>query len=74
MTTNSPVTLTTAEELRLLEEQGRTAVQPAGSRAANFDEFDRIRAHGLGINLDDTNDLLCRTNRPTGDRREEVRN
>jgi hypothetical protein len=53
MTTSFPVTITTAEELRLLEQEERARFLPQGySVTAVFDEFDCIRAHGLSVKLE----------------------
>jgi hypothetical protein len=49
MTTTFPVTITTAEERRLLDEQKQKEAPPR--RTAVFDEFDPIRAHGMGVRL-----------------------
>jgi hypothetical protein len=47
------MTITTLEELRLIEEENMIEIliecRPA---FAVFDEFDPIRAHGLGVQLD----------------------
>jgi hypothetical protein len=52
MTITFPVTITTAEELRLLEQEQRARFMPHGdSTTAVFDQFDCIRAHGLSVNL-----------------------
>ena len=54
MTTRFPVTITTAEELRLLEEHERLMMQlESPLTAAIFDDFDTIRAHGLGVTLEE---------------------
>ena len=54
MTTRFPVTITTAEELRLLEERERSMMQlESPLTAAVFDDFDTIRAHGLGVKLEE---------------------
>jgi len=45
------VTITTAEELRLIEEENRSQGQESVQRIAAFDEFDHIRAHGMGVKL-----------------------
>jgi hypothetical protein len=42
-----PVEITTAEELRLLEQEERRQAE----ELSRFDEFDPIRAHGLGVDL-----------------------
>ncbi|MGD0974184.1 MAG: hypothetical protein ABR866_08855 [Candidatus Korobacteraceae bacterium] len=53
MTATFLVTITTAEELRLLEQEKRAGIQSeCKSMAAVFDEFDDIRAHGLGVRLE----------------------
>jgi hypothetical protein len=50
MTITFPVTITTVEELRLLEQEERARFLPQGdSMTAVFDEFDCIRAHGLSV-------------------------
>jgi hypothetical protein len=52
MTTTFLVTITTAEELRLLEQEKPAGTQYAReAMAAVFDEFDHFRAHGLGVSL-----------------------
>ncbi|MGA2962807.1 MAG: hypothetical protein ABSD96_14110 [Candidatus Korobacteraceae bacterium] len=51
MTTTFPVTITTAEELRLLKQEKRA--QASLRPIAVFDEFDHIRAHGMGVRLED---------------------
>lgn len=51
MTTTFPVTITTAEELRLLKQENRT--EASLKRTSVFDEFDQIRAHGMGVRLED---------------------
>jgi hypothetical protein len=53
MTVTFPVTITTAEELRLIDQQELTQAQEP--RTAVFDEFDLIRAHGMGVRLDEDN-------------------
>jgi hypothetical protein len=53
MTTTFLVTITTAEELRLLEQEKRAGTQSEREAvAAAFDEFDDFRAHGLGVRLE----------------------
>lgn len=48
-----PVTITTAEELRLVEQAQRARFMPQrDSMTAVFDQFDCIRAHGLGVRLE----------------------
>jgi len=60
MTTSYPVTITTAEELRLLEQGERARFLPHGvSMTAVFDEFDCIRAHGLSVKLEGDNAASC---------------
>jgi hypothetical protein len=51
MTTTFPVTITTAEELRLLKQEKRT--DASLRQTSVFDEFDHIRAHGMGVRLKD---------------------
>jgi hypothetical protein len=51
MTTTFPVTITTAEELRLLEQRRWAEIQ--FEREPVFDEFDYIRAHGLSVGLEE---------------------
>ena len=52
MTTTFLVTITTAEELRLLEQEKPAGTQYAReAMAAVFDEFDHFRVHGLGVSL-----------------------
>jgi hypothetical protein len=54
MTTGFPVTITTAEELRLLEEHEWLTMQLDSTfAAAVFDDFDTIRAHGLGVKFEE---------------------
>jgi hypothetical protein len=54
MTTTLLVTITTAEELRLLEQEKRSGAQfERESMAAVFDEFDHFRAHGLTVRLEE---------------------
>ncbi len=54
MITRFPVTIATAEELRLLEEHEWLTMQLEGTlTAAVFDDFDTIRAHGLGVKLEE---------------------
>ena len=60
MTTSFPVTITTAEELRLLEQGERARFLPHGdSITAVFDKFDCIRAHGLSVKLEGDNAASC---------------
>ena len=60
MTTGFPVTITTAEELRLLEEHEWLTMQLDSTfAAAVFDDFDTIRAHGLGVKFEEPNDRGC---------------
>lgn len=47
-----PVTITTAEELRLLEQEERKQAQEYRVDTAVFDSLDVIRAHGMGLRLD----------------------
>ena len=52
MTTTYPVTITTLEELRLLKQEKQAGMRfKCDSMAEVFDEFDDIRAHGLGVTL-----------------------
>jgi hypothetical protein len=54
MISTFPATITTLEELRLLEQEKRTGMRfECDSMAAVFDEFDCIRAHGLGVRLEE---------------------
>lgn len=53
MTTTFLVTITTAEELRLLEQEKRAGMQSEREAVATvFDESDDFRAHGLGVTLE----------------------
>jgi len=47
-----PVTITTLEELRLLEQEARAKkASERKLKAMIFDQFDPIRAHGMGVKL-----------------------
>ncbi len=47
-----PVTITTLEELRLLEQEARAKkLSERKPKVLIFDEFDSIRAHGMGVKL-----------------------
>ena len=53
MTARFSVTITTAEELRLLEEHDRLMQLQSPITTAVFDDSETIRAHGLGVGLDE---------------------
>jgi hypothetical protein len=54
MTTTFLVTITTVEELRLLEQEKLSGTQfEREATAAAFDEFDHLRAHGLSVRLEE---------------------
>jgi hypothetical protein len=52
MNVTFPVTITTAEELRLLEQNEKEKAQEYKVDTAVFDSSDVIRAHGMGVRLE----------------------
>ena len=53
MKSRFPMTISTLEELRLIEEENLIEILiECRPEVPVFDEFDPIRAHGLGVQLD----------------------